>query len=393
MLQYPIPVFLDSNIFIAAKYDFSSAGIFNVLLNLVKANKIKLYISSVVEGEVKKHINDEVNAFNSKFKKARTETFKTVSESYLTQWSFTHLFCKPDKKQMLEEFNQAFEQLLLSTNAVVLDCTGVDCNQIIEDYFSGNPPFANSDNKRFEFPDAIMISKLKSVFSKDNPIFVISDDNKFREALKNEPGFTTYETLKCIFDLINRENRIYAQVIEFLSQENEHSQICIKIEEAIDAKGIEVDGFDYDRKGICDGYDYDEVYLDSIKGLDFKMSSVDEITVDTVNLTVIVSARISANCLFLDEDNSIWDSEEKEYIFSETREIYEEHEVNYECEIVLGLDNVYEDSKADFEFISTNFAFVLDQETRVNRIWIPENDPAEDAHAEEMDTLEEYYKH
>ena len=69
MLQYPIPVFLDSNIFIAAKYDFSSAGIFNVLLNLVKANKIKLYISSVVEGEVKKHINDEVNAFNSKFKK------------------------------------------------------------------------------------------------------------------------------------------------------------------------------------------------------------------------------------------------------------------------------------------------------------------------------------
>jgi len=48
LLDYPISVFLETNIFIGAKYDFSKKGIFNTLLKYIQEHKIKLYINTIV---------------------------------------------------------------------------------------------------------------------------------------------------------------------------------------------------------------------------------------------------------------------------------------------------------------------------------------------------------
>ena len=58
MLNHPISIFLDTNIFISQKYDFSDTknSDFNNLVKMVNDGKIKLYISQIVEHEVKKHI-------------------------------------------------------------------------------------------------------------------------------------------------------------------------------------------------------------------------------------------------------------------------------------------------------------------------------------------------
>lgn len=40
MLKYPISLFLDTNIFIDAKYNFSEQGIFNKLKKYISENKI-----------------------------------------------------------------------------------------------------------------------------------------------------------------------------------------------------------------------------------------------------------------------------------------------------------------------------------------------------------------
>jgi len=391
MLKYPISVFLDTNIFVATKYDFSEKGIFNILKKFIATGKINLYISSVVKGEILNRIKGEISKIDNKFKEARNFSFKTISINYLEQWSFSYLFSKPDKKQMLTEIIMDFETFLKNTNTTILDCSDIDCNQIIEDYFEGNPPFANSDNKRFEFPDAIMISKLKSIFNEENSVFVVSDDNKFREALKGHKGIETYDSLKEIFDLINKEQEIAYGIIVDLISDDMRSILCQSIYSALDKKDIDVDGTDCDRKGICHGYYYDDVYIDSIKDVDYKFISINEISADTVSVIVEAKAFISAICSYVDEDNSIWDSEEKEYIFLERINVYEEHTPEFECEFIF--KNEIDEHKAELDIISINFDLQLNKDTRYKREIIPSSNPEEDAYADKMDALEEYYKH
>ena len=241
---------------------------------------------------------------------------------------------------MLSKMLADFEIFLQDTNAVMLDCTNVDCNQIIYDYFEGNPPFANSDKKKFEFPDAIMIAKLKMVFSEENSVIVVSNDNKFREAIQDHNGIKTFESLKEVFDLINKEQeKTYTNIIQFLSQGSTHAELCKEIQVALENKNLDIDGLDCDRKGYCEGYDYEEVYIDSIENVDFEFKSVDEITVNTVKITVTATSLISAICSFFDIDNSIWDSEEKEYVYSEWISVYEKHEPKFESEFTFEIDN------------------------------------------------------
>jgi len=54
MLNDPLSVFLDTNIFINTKYDFSEKGILSLLKKHSDANKIQIYLNNIVVQEVKK---------------------------------------------------------------------------------------------------------------------------------------------------------------------------------------------------------------------------------------------------------------------------------------------------------------------------------------------------
>jgi hypothetical protein len=390
LLDYPI----DTNIFISAKYDFSPNGIFSILLGYIRDGKIKLYISDIVEHEVKKHLEDEFSKVCTIFKKARNESTEKISNNLVKQMKFSYLFDNLNKDAIVSEALSVFQKYINDSKAVILDNSNVDCNQIISDYFEGNPPFANSDKKKFEFPDAIMIAKLKMVFNEENSVIVVSNDNKFREAVQNHNGVRTFQSLKEVFDLINKEQeKTYADIIQFLSQSSTKAELCKEIQVALDRKNLDIDGMDCDRKGYCEGYDYEEVYIDSIENVDFEFKSVDEITSNTVKITVTVTALISAICSFYDIDNSIWDPEENEYFYSERISIYEEHEPKFECELIFEIKNKLEDAGISLELKTVDLDLTLNQYTRISREIIPSSDPAEDAKAEEMEAMEEYYKH
>lgn len=393
MLKYPISVFLDTNIFIATKYDFSYKGILNTLSNFVDDGKIKLCISSIVKGEVESHINNEFSKLYTIFKNSRSKVFESISEDYLNQWSFSYLFNRPNKKQMLDEVLNDFENFLRNTDADILDCTGVDCNQIILNYFAGNPPFDNKDKKKFEFPDAIMISKIKMVFNEHYPVFVVSSDVKFKEALHAHNGIRTFKSLKEVFDLINKEEKIYSDVINYLSQNYIHEKLCNGIQIALENETLDIDGLDYDRKGFCEGYDYDEVYTNSVDDVDFEFEYVDEITDDIVKVTVNTTALISASCYYLDIYNSIWDSEEKRYLYSEWINVEEQHNPKFECNLIFDIENEPDNNVVSFKLKNIRFDLVLNKYTRINREIVEPSDPEEDARAEMFDAMEEYYKH
>lgn len=391
MLKYPISVFIDTNIFISAKYDFSSKGNINRLIKYINENKIKLFISNIVESEVKKHINEEASKFYSTFKNARKEVLKKISPNLLEDTSISELFKEIEEDTLEIEMISFFDKFIKESNAIVLDSSGVDCNKVISDYFLSTPPFEQKDSKKHEFPDAIMAAKLKLLFNTENPIYIISSDLGFRSSFGEGEGFTAFKSLKEVFDLINKETKIYEDIIAFINNSETHKFICSKLTEELNDIEIDIDGLDYDRKGIYGGYNYEEVYIDDISEVDFEFSSIDDITEDTVNITLSCKASITATCSYLDECNSAWDSEEEEYIYSEWDSIEEKHQPNFECEVIFSI--IREDEDMNFELKSIHSDISLDQRTRVERRYIEPVDPAEMAEAERMEALEEYYRH
>ena len=348
MLNHPISIFLDTNIFISQKYDFSDTknSDFNNLVKMVNDGKIKLYISQIVEHEVKKHIKEDIFEIFKEVKKSRNIVLKKISKNYLQTLVLSNLFSfyNLKKDDISEEIISKFDKFLKDSKVCKLDCKNIDPQQIIVDYMDSNPPFENKEKKKYEFPDAFMIAKLKRSFNEKNPIYVITKDEGFKKAIENIAGLEgKYDNLKDVFDLINRENEIYNEIKEFLSNSTHTTEILEKLKEEIkdklESNSIEVDGMRYDRKGICGGFEYEDTEIENVDINNFEFKSVDMITDDEVIVSVEVNTLILVICSFLDEENSIWDPEEKEYMFSTWKNIKEKHEVDINCELTFSIVN------------------------------------------------------
>lgn len=141
----------------------------------------------------------------------------------------------------------------------------------MKDYIENNFPFEEKTNKKYEFPDAFMIAKLKRSFNEKNPIYVITKDEGFKKAIENIAGLEgKYDNLKDVFDLINSENEIYKynEIKEFLSNSIHTTEKLEKLKEEIkdklESNSIEVDGMRYDRKGICGGSEYEDTEIENV---------------------------------------------------------------------------------------------------------------------------------
>ncbi|EPS51492.1 hypothetical protein CFSAN002367_07390 [Clostridium botulinum CFSAN002367] len=191
--------------------------------------------------------------------------------------------------------------------------------------------------------------------------------------------------------MINKQDQMYDTIIQYIKDKDVYKEICNNIKERIEFDDIEVNGLDCDRKGYCEGYEYSDTLTTDVSVENFYLSSVDEISEDIIYLTILCKAKISVSCSYYDYDNSIWDSEEKEYMFLLEREIDEEHEPEFECSLSLKVN--HEDDNVEFSLFDISYDLVLDQGSRTKRSFVEPKDPRLDAEAEMMDALEEYYNH
>lgn len=203
MLIYPIAVFIDTNIFDEYKYHLEGKSPLNILRKFATEEKVKLYTSNIVLGETRNHIKDNISSSYDLLSKQIKEMRKLISPSLLTGTSFFKCYELPQNNGLENTAIKKFIEYLENLHFTILDNTGVDVNEIIEDYFHFSPPFENNKNKKNEFPDAIMISKIKNEFYVDNPIWIISGDKGFQRAFEGIDGYNSLEKLNDLFDMIN----------------------------------------------------------------------------------------------------------------------------------------------------------------------------------------------
>ncbi len=379
MIKYPLNVTIDTNIFEANKYDFSTDSTMGLLVKNVQNGKIKLVLSNIVISEVEKHICRSVDSVCGKARKLRKEYLDKLSEQYLVDIGMGIYVQIPDKETIHKSAKDVFEKFLEDCNVERLDTCGINLEKILEDYFSVRPPFENSEKKRKEFPDAFIAEEIKKRFGNDETVAIVSQDHGFIKACTNSKNHMFFSSLGELFDTLSKNEKEYTAALEHIKRS--YDSIKQTISDMIDDSCVEVHGLSYDRDGVADGYDYDETYLEHCNLLDMNLHTIDDIDGNEITASLWIHGNMSVDCYFDDFDNAPWDSEEKEYVFVEQKHIFEKHDVRFPCRVELN-------SKTG-EIRVLPFTIVLGGDSRESRVEIDDEQENlyrefEDADREEL---------
>lgn len=368
MIKYPLYVTLDTNIFVANKFDFNKDSTLGLLIKYVATNKIKIVLSNIVIKEVEKHIVEEGNKICGDLRKLRAEVLQTVSEGYLGQVGLDVPLQILNKKLYREKSRKIWKDFLDSLKVEILDTSKIDLDAIIEDYFEHHPPFEDSDKKRKEFPDAFIANQIRERFGTKQIVAIISNDSGLKRACGYFENHIFYETLGQLYDAMNRQEEEYQKIVQNINFiiMNYISDIELLI---MDNDRVEVHGLSYDKDGIVAGFDYNETVVVSIRKTKCKVRTIDEITVETVRATLLCTTVIDVECSYDDYDNAAWDCETKSYYFLETRKNIERHSARFGIRIEV------DRKKKDVRIIP--FKVILNGDTLQDRVEIDENDREE----------------
>lgn len=120
-LEFPIEVFVDTQIYENQSFDVSERGRLELLKKQVKRGAIKLLTSEIVVQEVKKHIKDniekKVNEINKNFRSRELAIFRNSK--------YKDYFNEINSQELVKEALLKFESYLLDAEVIYLDINTV----------------------------------------------------------------------------------------------------------------------------------------------------------------------------------------------------------------------------------------------------------------------------
>lgn len=176
----PTTVFIDTEQFDAHRLSFSNST-FIRLAELVNAGQVRVLLTAVVVGEVKRHIRREL----AEARKKLGPKFGGLFQNLVVVPKPPVLddkFWTDAEAEAMEQFNLCCKKL----KAEVLPLDGSLVKTVFDWYFGYDAPF-DSHHRKAEFPDAFSIAAVAAWATKfQTPVHVISKDEAFRVASKQE---------------------------------------------------------------------------------------------------------------------------------------------------------------------------------------------------------------
>ena len=149
-------VFLDSNVYDSSNYSFRN-GLFTQLRKYATARTLELQINSVVEGEIRRHIDqsigDKIKELNKLIASREFAGFRKLPE-------YMSVLETQDKERWIKTAQDEFSSLLQDCHAERIDLNNSDVEKVFGDYFNCRYPFEDNKKKKEEFPDAFIIQSI-----------------------------------------------------------------------------------------------------------------------------------------------------------------------------------------------------------------------------------------
>ena len=290
MIGDKISIFIDTNVFEKMGYNFDKRNdILKKYTEIVNTKRYENVIVTVIDNEIKEHINKKIEENLSKIKKHCKWIYNVLDKETIE---------KNIKKELLD-----YDEFKKNTNSKLITTEKVNPEKVLDEYFNIIPPFKQS--KRNEFKDAFFIESVFQ-YAIDNPrnisYIVITKDNDIKEAIKNKQNkkILCYDGIEEFIESTIRNITFSKEKLEdYLNQFNFLPQI--EKLATISTSFIEEEEIDIDN------YEYNGIYFPRI------------INVDNKKITIACDMSITLNGYFkcLDYDKSIYSKEEEEYIYVE----------------------------------------------------------------------------
>jgi len=285
-------IFLDTNIFESAKFAYNSHRM-EKFLEISEEKGIDLYITDVVKHEVLKRIKTNIQDAIEKIDKHNLEIL--IQSLEVENKEKLKLINDLSKKLI-----QDFEDFLRDYNVNVIS-SAFNQSKLIDLYFNNKAPF--SEQKKYEFPDAIIILTIEkwSIENKKTPLVVTND--KGMSCFNTENDIKFFSKISDVTNLLLTEN-----------PENDLVEIYNDKLEIIKGKIIdEIKSHNDDF--ILYSYDHiDDIEVYNIKINNVILNKTDIINIDTENniiqLEVDLQIDFSLNVSYPDMDTMSRDKED-----------------------------------------------------------------------------------
>lgn len=323
-------VFIDTNIYDGANYSFNN-GAFTALRTRASRGELELHINSVVEGETKKHIKSDV-------KKAAKVLLDAVKNQKLVGFrslsSFQDKLIIPEPKDWVAKAIEEFDKFLRDCHVKWISLNGIDVETVVADFFEQIKPFESK--KPDEFKDAIAVASIIQEIEKRNEdeiYVVISNDNGFREAVKQKVehwyDVTVFDNLNSFVEVLAKADDRATYLEEFLKS---NEGVRYEIEEAI-KETVYNASFDIERKSY---YCIDESDVVMISDIEYETKILDIVN-DFATVSVAAKCVIKIWYKYTDEDQSYWDREDQNYLWQTIVELEDTYPISFEIDIKLDI--------------------------------------------------------
>ncbi|MCY1355644.1 PIN domain protein [compost metagenome] len=182
----------------------SLAGpLFKQLEQFREEGSLRLFVSTVVLAEMKQ---DLVEVHTQRLEKLKG--LQKLAKQYLVdRIDLDELSAGLDSLPSAQDWAQAeIDEFMESTGAMELGTEDVELEKILSRYFSAEPPFASSGDKKAEFPDAIALESLEALVTKHGAgMLVVSKDSDWARFCEAAPSQDLHhvETMTSALDIIN----------------------------------------------------------------------------------------------------------------------------------------------------------------------------------------------
>lgn len=357
MSEYPINIFLDTNIFEQYQFDTENERL-KCLRKLADDGRVAIFIHKLIVVECHKHIQKFVRQYIKELKNIDFTKIR-VSKKLIKGAGFDVTIHPSDYENKLNEYIVSrFDRYLESVNYIQSD--NVDIDKIISLYANNSYPF--EVEKQDEFKDAIVIESIKSRFLRENAI-IVSMDNGFRKSFEGNRMINTYPSLDKILEIIASEEADYNLFKQNIILDELKRVIEGKICDSIYREDIIV------RADYNDGYgtefeDYEIVEIIPIGNVNTKIYDIAG-TKAKISYSLDVGIDLTGWCN--DYERGIWDSEDRVYYWLPQITIHDSYSVNVRCDLEATY-HANSEEHFEFELISIENNIVLDESCRIKRV-------------------------
>lgn len=302
-------------------------------LKQFKRSPIEYLFPDVIKNEVKDHLDEKI-------KKSRYSLEKALNDAE------DHLFFEGselnESRQKLIEgqeveglSNSRVAQFIKVSGALVLE-TGdfISVDKLLNQYFSKEPPFAESGKKKSEFPDAIVLLAVEAWAEAQNVnVLAVAKDGDWERYCAESPRIDYEEDFSVSLDYFNKENAPYALVeaIENALKQGNAKNFRNGVNACLTTY---FDGFTPDQDAESHFYweaEGSHGWFNSFDFLDDEFRVVDK-DHDSVVLEAYVSITVGAEGEF---SLSMYDSIDKDHTYIGSIDVEAEEE--FETEILITL--------------------------------------------------------